>query len=67
MSKKFPIQPDYDEKFREVDWEIAEKAYKAYKAQYGSSQSLEIIAERGGFGAEELVTLLYEYIKQLNG
>lgn len=63
--KKFPIQPDYDEKFREVDWKIAEVAYKEYKAQYGNSQSLERIVERGGFSINELVNLLYDGIVRI--
>lgn len=64
-TKKFPIQSDYDDKFREVDWKIAEVAYKEYKAQYGNSQSLERIVERGGFGAKEIVVLLYEWIVRI--
>lgn len=66
LSKKFPIQPDYDKKFREIDWDIAKVAYKEYKAQYGNSQSLERMAERGGFGVEELVNLLYNWIVRMN-
>lgn len=41
-----------------VPWSVAEKAYKAYVAQFGSDQSLERIAERGGFGHSELAWLL---------
>ncbi|KKN86514.1 hypothetical protein LCGC14_0266900 [marine sediment metagenome] len=65
--KPFPIQRCYDkDEFREIDWEIAEIAYKEYKAQYGNSQSLERLAERGGFGAQELVNLLYGYITRMS-
>lgn len=35
-------------------WSVAEKAYSAYAAQYGSKQSLERLAERGGFYAGEM-------------
>lgn len=58
----FPIQAD---KTRSVPLEIAEEAYKEYSAQYGSRQSLGRLGERGGFGAMEMVTLLYERIKRL--
>jgi hypothetical protein len=44
---------------------VAEEAYKEYSAQYGTSQSLERLCERGGFGAEELAILLYDRIKRL--
>jgi hypothetical protein len=37
-----------------IPWSTAEKAYGVYRARYGSGQSLERIAERGGFYAEEL-------------
>lgn len=66
MTKKFPIQRCYDkDEFREVDWDIAEIAYFEYTAQYGRSQSLERLAERGGFGAKELVNLLANHIKRM--
>lgn len=37
-----------------ITWEIAEKIYDRYKKLYGDSQSLERIAERGGFGWAEV-------------
>ncbi|MBI3654152.1 MAG: hypothetical protein HY231_24230 [Acidobacteria bacterium] len=43
-----------------IPWWLAAKAYEAYRAKYGSSQSLEQIAERGGFGREELLMLFSE-------
>jgi hypothetical protein len=33
---------------------LAEKAYEVYSSKYGTSQSLERLAERGGFGLGEL-------------
>lgn len=33
-----------------IPWEIADKAFMRYSARYGKDQSLERIAERGGFG-----------------
>ena len=34
---------------RSVPWWIAERAYREYSRLYGDSQSLERLAERGGF------------------
>ena len=41
-----------------VPWSVAEEAYKVYAARYGTQQSLDRLAERGGFGARELLWLL---------
>jgi hypothetical protein len=40
--------------------EVAEAAYVEYAAQYGTSQSFKRLHERGGFGIEELLSLLTE-------
>lgn len=37
-----------------IDWATAEKVYAAYAMLYGGSQSIERIAERGGFGWSEV-------------
>ena len=37
-----------------IPWEFAEIAFRAYEKKYGSGQSLETIAVRGGFGVEEM-------------
>lgn len=37
-----------------IPWGIAEKAYSIYAAKYGRNQSLERLAERGGFHPEEM-------------
>ncbi len=37
-----------------IPWWIAEQAYINYAGKYGSGQSLERLADRGGFGVEEL-------------
>ena len=37
-----------------IPWWIAEQAYMVYANKYGDDQSLERLAERGGFGPEEL-------------
>jgi hypothetical protein len=44
---------------------IAEEAYKEYAAQFGTSQSLQRLNERGGFGDTELAIMLYERIKRI--
>lgn len=35
---------------RQIPWQVAEIAYGEYSRLYGSSQSLDRLAERGGFG-----------------
>ena len=46
---------------RSIPWEVAEAAYVGYTARYGGRQSLERIAERGGFGISELDDLLPDW------
>jgi len=41
-----------------IPWWLAEEAYRHYVNIFGSSQSLERIAKRGGFGRAELLALL---------
>jgi len=41
-----------------VPWWLAEVAYEWYSKQYGKQQSLERLAERGGFGRDELIGLI---------
>jgi hypothetical protein len=41
-----------------IPWWLAEEAYKYYSKRFGTSQSLERLAERGGFGRQELLMLL---------
>lgn len=53
--KRFPLQGGLT-----ISWEAAERAYAAYVKLYGSSQSLERLAERGGFGVIEFA-VLYSY------
>jgi hypothetical protein len=43
-----------------IPWSAAEIAYAEYAAQYGTMQSLERLAERGGFGRDEFIGLLVE-------
>lgn len=50
-----------------IPWHIAEEAYKEYAMRYSESitQSLERLAERGGLGAMEIITLLHDRCKRL--
>lgn len=41
-----------------IPWWLAEIAYKHYVKLYGGGQSLERMAQRGGFGRTELISLL---------
>lgn len=58
--RRFPIQGKWqpggyhDQPYGTVPWSVAEVAYAAYAARHGRDQSLERIAERGGFGHEEM-------------
>ena len=64
--KLFPIQSGTISNIRPVinyprtyiPWWLAEKAYEVYVKRYGDCQTLERIAERGGFGRNELLELL---------
>lgn len=37
-----------------IPWEVAEVVYRGYSHRYGTDQSLERLAERGGFGWGEI-------------
>jgi hypothetical protein len=60
----FPIQGEFDRANRvdrpsgSVPWGIAEAAYVVYARRHGTSQSLQQLADRGGFSWSELVGLL---------
>ena len=40
-----------------IDWATAEKVYEAYVALYGNGQSIDRIADRGGFGWAEVAAI----------
>ena len=40
-----------------VPWAAAEQAYETYAKHFGKEQSLERLAERGGFGLHEFACL----------
>ena len=46
-----------------IPWWLAQEAYEYYSKESGSQQSLERLAERGGFGRAELLMLLRREIK----
>ena len=63
--RQFPIQggmrgekPFGNCDVSKVPWWLAEIAYAHYASLFGTQQSLERLAERGGFGREEFVLLL---------
>ncbi len=55
MSKerKFPLLGS-GHRVGSIPWWVAEQAYIVYASKYGDSQSLERLAERGGFGISEM-------------
>jgi hypothetical protein len=60
-TRPFPIQgglPSTGIKPSTIPWWLAEIAYDHYAKMYGRGQSLERMAERGGFGRKELLALL---------
>lgn len=44
-----------------IPWSVAELAYSVYSAEYGREQSLERLAERGGFGPGEMDMFLPDW------
>ncbi len=66
--RMFPIQADFIGEERripserlpahQVPWKVAERAYDVYSHIFGTDQSLERLAERGGFGWIELTVFL---------
>ena len=66
-NRPFPIQRDSDwNSLGEMEhhppctipWWLAEEAYAWYSKCFGTSQSLQRLADRGGFGRKELLMLL---------
>lgn len=53
IERLFPLQTSYPDKAApgplSIPWAIAEKAYSAYVQKHGRGQTLERLAERGGF------------------
>lgn len=53
-ARRFPVQRSRNHAAGTVPWAIGEAAWRAYAAQYGSKQTADDIARRGGFGPEEM-------------
>jgi len=74
-TKPFPIQQERNwkkgRKHRPVEqnpksfipWWLAQEAYDYYSSKFGTQQSIERLAERGGFGREELLMFLRRELK----
>ena len=67
QEKQFPIMPARRRDSTiaphpmKVPWSIAELAYSVYVRHGGGDQSLERLAERGGFGASEMDMFLPDW------
>jgi len=57
-TRQFPIQRSNGYPVGFVPWAVAEQAYEQYVRLGHGEQSLERLAERGGFGWSELTLLL---------
>ena len=65
----FPVITDRMARPRnnKIPWELAEIAYTEYARRYGTDQSLERIAERGGFGVMEIADYLLAQLREKGG
>ncbi len=67
MATDFPIIPDRNKNSTvaphpmSISWATAELAYSVYVQRHGDDQSLERMAERGGFGAIEMDMFLPDW------
>ena len=61
--RMFPIQSAHGAKPHptSIPWAIADLAYSVYSARYGKDQSLERMAERGGFSPGEMDDFLPDW------
>jgi len=60
-TRPFPIQGEFKRGGcgpSTIPWWLAEIAYDFYVSKFGSRQSLELLAERGGFSRGELICFL---------
>lgn len=65
-AKTFPIQLQRGARAHptSIPWEVADLAFSVYAAQYGTGQSLERLAERGGFSPSEMDEFLPDWRKR---
>lgn len=63
--KMFPIQRQHRYEGAayptQIPWSVADLAYSVYRNRYGAEQSLERLAERGGFGPGEMDEFLPDW------
>lgn len=68
--KMFPLQTSRKKEIipgpLQIPWSVAEKAYGAYAREYGRGQSLERLAERGGFGWCEMDALYPQWREEIS-
>ena len=68
-TKPFPIQDEWSAtthsrlKSSTIPWWLAEVAYDYYAERFGKEQSLERLAERGGFGWSEIPYMTKKYMR----
>lgn len=62
-----PVLSSEPNPLRRVSEQIARMAFVEYEHQHGYCQSFEMLHERGGFSASELVELLASRIERLDG
>lgn len=60
--REFPMQDGPP-----LPWHVAEEIYRVYSDLYGSDQSLERLAERGGFAWEEISHMTKVYKRRRRG
>jgi hypothetical protein len=62
-ARTFPIQTQRGAKPHPllIPWSVAELAYSVYAGRYGRDQSLKRLAERGGFGPNEMDMFLPDW------
>jgi len=59
--KPFPINTPSSKYKTTIPWWVAKKVYAEYSKRYGTEQSLERLAQRGGFGEKEMDDLYPEW------
>jgi hypothetical protein len=67
--RTFPIHADrrYTKPFpRQIPWWLAEVAYGAYSSRYGTEQSLDVLAYRGGFAPVEMDMFVPDWLDRLD-
>jgi hypothetical protein len=65
-ARTFPVMYDRHDSPgpSQISWKLAEKAYSAYTARFGRGQTLERLADRGGFWANELDVFIPDWRRE---